>query len=221
MLGSAAVSDIQLKLGFRSDLATPIASALSAAQAKFEGGIPLNGGGEFMPWFLIKEANPATFVTTPGVRTVQLPDDWLLENEEDELFYYNSANTAAPNTLLIKDDEDVLAYNFGGSGVPQAYTLFGTGYRIYPLPDDIYQLQTSYFAAEPPFDPLLENKWLKYAPQLLIGEAGMSMTISTRESRQEVFTYFQNIRAEAINLLHRRTEDRLHTNRRYVMGGDN
>jgi hypothetical protein len=218
MLGSAAVSDIQLKLGFRSDLSTPIAAALAAAQNKFEGGIPLNGGGEFMPWFLVKDT--VGLVTVAAQRNVVLPVDWLIENEEDELFYYNVDNADCPNTMLIKDDPDVLAKNFGGTGAPQAYALVGTGYRIFPLPDDIYPLQTSYFASEPPFDPLVENKWLKYCPNLLIGEAGAAMAISTRESRQEVMTYFVSMRAEAISLLHRRTEDRLHTNRHYVMGGD-
>lgn len=219
MLGSAAISDIQLKLGFRSDLATPIAAALSAAQSKFEGGIPLNGGGEFMPWFLVKDT--VGLVTAPTQRSIVLPVDWLMENEEDELFYYNVSNATCPNTLLIKDDPDVLARNFGGTGSPQAYSLVGTGYRIFPLPDDIYPLQTSYYAADAPFDPLVENKWLKYCPNLLIGEAGAAMTIPTRESRQEVMSYFVSMRAEAISTLHRRTEDRLHTNRRYVMGGDN
>lgn len=219
MLGSAAVSDIQLKLGFRSDLATPIAAALSAAQSKFEGGIPLNNGGEFMPWFLIK---PSFVLTTQAMQsTVPLPDDFLLESEESGFFLYNPDSPDYPYTLLEKDDPDALVRSLPGSGPPQAYSLLGTGFVLFPTPDDIYQLVTSYYAADTPFDPALENKWLKYAPQLLIGEAGMAITIPSRESRQEVFTYFQNIRAEAINMLHKRTEERLHTNRRYVMGGDN
>jgi len=218
MLGSAAVSVIQLRLGFRTDLAASIQAELAAAQSKFEGGIPLNSGTSFMPWFLIKDT--VGLATVANARTVPLPSDWLLENEEDELFYYNAANTDSPYTVLTKDDPDVLQANFGGTGGPQAYSLVGTGYRIYPLPDDIYPLQTSYYASDTAFDPAAENKWLKYVPNLLIGEAGMAMTIPTRESRQEVFTYFQNIRAEAISMLHILTEERLHTNRRYVMGGD-
>jgi hypothetical protein len=219
MLGSAAVSVVQRYLGFRTDLLLPVQDEFAKAQDKFEGGIPTNGGGTFMPWFLIKDS--AGLATVANSRSVALPDDWLLENEEDELFLYDPTNTEEPYCTLIKDDPDSLQRSLSGTGRPQAYALVGTGYRLYPLPDDIYQLQTSYYGADADFDMAAENKWLKYVPNLLIGEVGMAMTIPTRESRQEVFTYFQNIRAEAISMLHIRTEERLHTNRRYVMGGDN
>ena len=58
-----------------------------------------------------------------------------------------------------------------GPGVPRDYYLGDTFVQLYPPPDGVYYLSWRYWAADAAQAPGQENKWLKYAPWVLIGDA--------------------------------------------------
>ena len=135
MLESLAISRIQRRLGFRKDLQTAIADELSAAQEKYERGVPvpivasaymgrfLVGGGSFLPWFLRTEVT--TIQTQINEERVPLPPDFLREYEEDALYWFNP--TADPTIFqnqwipLFKDDIQYNRKKYGAiQGLPPA-----------------------------------------------------------------------------------------------------
>ena len=210
-----ASARIQRALGFRSDLATPIVEELQDAQRKFEQGIILPSGGTYFPWFLTTEIS--SIYTTINEERVAIPDDFIQEVEEDALWYYNSVNDPAW-ILLNKDDLDFLRNSDLGTGAPQSYALDASYFRIFPTPDAAYQMKMMYIGKDATLDDdTTENKWLKNAPELLMGEAGMVIAAAARD--KDAIAIFQQMRTEAVNRLFIQTEARKHENRTYAMGG--
>ena len=63
-----------------------------------------------------------------------------------------------------------------GPGVPIDYYLGDTFVILYPPPDGVYNISWRYWAQDVPPTPGLENKWLKNAPWLLIGDAAAKLS---------------------------------------------
>lgn len=156
-----AVARIKQRLGFRTDLTTEARNALQDAQAEFESRPQL-------PWWLQTEWS--TGGTTSGEHRVALPTDFLQPVDEAHLFYKDSDGNYH---RLRKEDLDYLQnfYNDEPSGAPKQYALLGLNLYIYPLPDASYSLRYMYYAADQVLTSNIENKWLKYAPRLMIAEA--------------------------------------------------
>lgn len=210
MLRDDAVGRIQRKLSFRNDLTTEIIDALKDAQVKLEGGITL-------PWFLQTEVTSSN--TVPGDERLKLPTDFLRATEQDALYYYNGAATEDEDVWneLAKDDIDVLRTLYPGSGVPKAYAIDPLYFRFFPTPDAIYDLKIIYHAKDTVLDSNIENKWLKHAPFLLIGMAGQDIAESIKDNAS--FGAFQKMEQEASVRLLTFHEERMHANKRYIMGG--
>lgn len=216
MLGSEALADIQLNLQ-HVGVAGDIENALKAVQQRFER-LGLRSGqiGVFRPWFLV--VGPQALVTVEDEITVSLPDDFLAETEDDALWLYTAtAEVDEQWQPLAKDSLDFLRADHPGVGSPKAYSVLGLSLYLFPVPDDIYMLRMSYYAADAAFALTEENKWMKYAPDVLIGEAGRRVAMALRDqSAVQIFTdRFQ----QAVMDLWATTEERLHVNRRYVIGG--
>src|SRR5262245_43389822 len=101
MMGSEAVAEVQMQLGFRTDKADLILAQLQRAQRRFEqrGVTYVSASGVvvvYWPWFLLSEM--ATFHTVVGEERVPfsvapLVDDQLQEWEEGQLWRFDSTAT--------------------------------------------------------------------------------------------------------------------------------
>lgn len=176
MIRSAAVSRIQRLLGFRSDKATEIIDDLQTAQ------IELEAEGE-LPWFLLVEE--VSIAVTSGDRTVAVPTGFIRQHEEGGLFLFDStADEDEQWTQLEKATPETLRLAYqSGTGAPAAYTLVGSEFQIYPIPDDDYTLKlTKYYAKDDVLDTDIENEWLGKAHKLIIGVAGQKIAESLRDA---------------------------------------
>lgn len=207
----AAVSRIQQTLGFRSDKSSEIVNALQDAQVELEENATL-------PWFLLTEV--ASIVTVIGEERVQLPSDFLQEWEEDPLHYFSTESGVEDEdlwTALSKEDLGYLRDNLPGSGAPAAYALDNTYYRIFPTPDAVYTLKHIYYKQDALLTVNIENLWLEHVPFLLIGLAGIQLAIALRDA--EALAIFSAWEQRHRALLVRKSEARMHSSRRYIMGG--
>lgn len=212
MLRDEAVARIQQKLGFRSDRSAEIVTALQDAQIRAE-------LAAFLPWFLITEIASAT--TTSGEERCPVPDDFIREYEDEALWYFNSGASDPEDqwTELGKENLDFLRTegSFGGSGPPQAYSLDGLNFRIFPTPDAAYPLRLVYYARDTVLSTNIENNWLKYYPFWLIGDAGMDIAQDLRD--RDAINWFTEKKDEARAQAIIDTTARAMANRRMVVGG--
>jgi hypothetical protein len=102
-------------------------------------------------------------------------------------------------------------------GPPEAYALLGNYFRIFPTPDALYTLKTIYYAKDTTLDTNVENKWLKYAPMLILGRAGKFIAGPLRDTAaMQIFGEWEQIGQTS---LIRRDTDRDLANRSLQMGG--
>jgi hypothetical protein len=205
-----ALGLIALILGNRSDLATKGQTALGIAQSHFE-------QGPDYPWFLVSES--ATIVTAIGERRIPMPTDFIGEYEEAALFY---EDTDGELTKLAKKDYDYLVgkYTATAEGEPEMYSADGLYFNLFPLPDDLYTLQTKFYKKDTAISTLSSgstNKWLTYAPNCLIGWAGQNLAAGLRDT--VAAARFQVLEGEGRKLLNTQNEERKHSNRQYQIGG--
>jgi len=169
MLRSAAITIIQRGLGFRSDLSDEIISALQEAQRTFE-------LGRSLPWFLKEEDQ--TLTATSGIADIALPTGFLRE-VDGECLHYTDSSTGERNFLEKFIDLNRLKQTLDNStvdpGKPTAYYLRKASVAIYPERDASYSLTWSYYKSADALTSDIENAWLAYAPEAMIGFAGMSV----------------------------------------------
>ena len=201
---------IQQTLVWRSDKADEIVTALKNAQTKLERGAEL-------PWFLLTEVSSSS--TVSGEERIELPSDFIREAEEHALYYYNGAASADADKWvpLLKDGMEFLRSEYPGSGAPQAYAQVGVYDRIFPTPDDAYTIKRIYFKNDAVLSTNIENNWLKYYPFLIIGEAGRMISPAFRDKDGKAT--FDEWASEGRIAMIVDNEARMHTSRRYVMGG--
>lgn len=216
MTRDEAVVEMQNILGFTSILQEPCQRELRAAQQRLE-------QGPVRPWFL-KEDRAFTF-TIPLESRVQLPSDFLEEDEDSALWYAPADGSL--DQEIVKDDLDFLVKNQGNiaadpttlvpiPGVPQFYAISGNYFRLFPTPDAVYKIRMIYYKQDALLTSNIENGWLKYAPWLVIGEAGIVLAVSARDKVAQA--EFARLRSSGGLTLNTQTEARLHANRNYVMG---
>lgn len=225
-----AVAAIQRRLGYYEKKASDIVAELTISQRKLENGVklpPRNGmdGGIFMPWFLTSEVQAA--VTVIGEQRVALPaavpsvhDGFLAEVEDAALWILDpDAEADDPWIELKKLPFDQIIQKYPGTGLPKAYDTIGGYFRIGPTPDEVFDLKiiTSNRDLIPAADGNT-NLWLTHAPEVLYAHCGLTMATSLRD--QGALTIFKQEYIDGVWSLFFNTESRLHTNRRYVMGGE-
>lgn len=203
-----AVARIQEKTGFRSDRVAEITNALQEAQDELE-------KGQTLPWFLLQEDQiftitpPVTPVATP--LEVTLPSGFIKESDDQEGNLRWPQTTPGPSVFVQKMDlkeaetfffaqrrvwwDDGVqvvqpAANTLVAGVPTVYVLRKATIRVYPGPDKVYNLLWNYYTHDSRLDASnVTNQWLTYAPQLLLGRAGIMFASSVRDS--DAVSYFQ------------------------------
>lgn len=179
-------------------------------------------GGLTLPWFLLSDNVPLTTVIDD--ERVSIPTnvdsvtgkDFLREHEESALWYYDTTNVKWVE--LIKDDYDSLLNKYpSGTGTPKYYSLDGYYFRLKPTPNAILTLRLRCFLREPVLLSNIENAWTKYAPDLLVGEAGAR--IAATHLRDTVLQAdFEREAQRARQRLFLVDEARKHANREMEMG---
>ena len=214
MLRDAGVAMIKEQLAFRTTLDSSIVTYLQFAQQTLE-------KAPTKPWFLISEDSFATL--TAGEERVALPGDFLQE-VEDATFKFRPSDWSVDNDNevdLIKDEYDVLRKDFRARevapGEPQAYALLGSYFRVFPVPDDAYQVRLIYYKKGQLLTTNIENEWLANIPLLLLGSAGQLMANPVRD--KTAFDTFGQWIATGLKLLHSQDVSREMANRVMQIGG--
>jgi len=175
--------------------------------------------GPTYPWFLLSE--DSTIRTADGDRRVPLPTGYIAEYEEGGL-YYDTEVTGADLVELSKDDFDYWNAFYGSSatGEPEAYSLDGLYFNIFPLPDDTYLLRTKVYLKDTDVSSIsgdATNKWLTYAPNCIIGWAGQVLASGLRDN--VAGAKFVSMESEGRKLLQIQNEERKVSNRSLQIGG--
>jgi len=173
MLRSVAIQRIADGLGNRSGLSDKIALRLQEAQRDLE-------AGKTLPLFLKQEEQ--TLLLPVGQHAVALPAGFIREDDEEPL-HYTSTTTLSPIFLQRKTYAEALtAYGSEEPGGPEVYVLRRSTIDFIRVADQAYTFTWSYFKAADILASEIENDWLRYAPDWLIGEAGLRMAKDLRDS---------------------------------------
>jgi len=203
-----AVDTISGRLGQRAGLEERIIAEMKFAQAVQE-------GRAFLPWFLQEIALVQTVVADP---LLAFPTGFLREQDEEcGLFLTQDDGSLLP---LLKAEYTALLRmeTLKGSGPPKAYALYGGGYRIFPVPDAVYDLEALYYKADSfPASGADTNKWLTEGASLLIAATGVGVAKFLR-SVESVQLFMQEY-LEALSEMRRAHVARDMAARELVMGG--
>lgn len=205
---SAAVTRIQRIFGGKTTHSTEIIDALQDVQVELE-------EGDFLPWFLKTDAE-TTAVTVADTRTVALPTNWLRMSEDDALYYKNDDSEYIP---LEKHELSFLHNEYKAEeGAPEAFHTGLTKWHIFPMADAVYNLSVwEYYAKDTTLGTDVENQWLKYSAELMIGMAGVRVEPIFRDP--EAVKRLEKMIVRGRSSMITSSEARKHAGKRYIMGG--
>lgn len=182
---SAAVALMKQGLGFRQSLDDVCVVALQQAQRLVE-------GGRTLPRFLIVEDAPIAI--TSGSGAITLPTGFI-----------RVADNRGPYTLDLQNAPKFIEkfeilklrarFSASAAGRPRGYSLRNTDIVFLPTRDAAYTAYWSYYAQAALLTTDIENSWLQYAPDVLIGRAGMLVAKDTRD--KEAYDKFEKLYNEA------------------------
>jgi len=193
---SEAIELISSRLGSRTGLNDYIVRELVMAQSALEATEPL-------PWFLVAAA---TLGTSPGVEHVGLPEDFLREHAESG--HMGSATLQVSNgwrplqKVGIHRIQDMLPLQ----GPPSYYAVVGGKMYLRPIPDASYSINLLYYARDASLNNVDKNRWLTYAPDVLVSYAGRQVARYLRDQAAAVL--FQEDLALALQRLSTQTISR-------------
>ena len=218
MIGSEAVARIARGVAFRTNVDGLALQYLQEAQRYYE-------MGKTLPWFLVVE--DAEVVLIPGQASYPLPPDFIRQYEDEPLRY---APTVIPGTIeppaevvptrvLRKGFPDAIeAYGDARNASPKVYVLRSNSLYFFPTPSQVDTLKWSYYAKADVIAMSAENVWLKNAPELLIGEAGLRLASDLRDA--DGAKRFTAMRDESFLALFKEIIAREIEDRRLVRGSD-
>lgn len=209
---------LQLLRGRVGNIRNPEDIEMLALEVSLAQEVELELNGLLKPWFLESEA--ATAETVPGESRLELPKDFIGEVEESEMYVF--METAQKFKIIDKDTYDRLSVEYfeRGQGRPEKYAITGEYYRLFPTPDAIYTLQQRYYERDVAFVTVSdtgENRWMKYASDLLMAVGGMQYASKHLQNPNLTATFQPDIE-RAWSRLQRENERRKHANMSYVMG---
>lgn len=204
------VAQIQLLMGFRTDLGNIIKAQINIQQAAME---LASSRWLARPWFLQTERANTTLVVND--ERLLYPADWLADLEDDGLWI---TDADGKEHLLPKDDLDVLRSQYINSEAtrPQGYAQDGNYYRLFPKPDQAYVVRQQYYKKDVLLsDAVTENEWSVHAPDCLIGRAGMFLCGASNSAMREMFSALYE---ECKSGVEHKSFEIQTTNRQYAMG---
>ena len=215
MLRSAAVSRIQQELGFRSDKSAEIITALQDTQVELERDVTMT------PWWL--NSGVVTIgTTTAATQTIATPTGFLREKEDSPIYYNNTGADATGERWveLRKESLQWLRDEYQDStGAPEAYYLAEVLIFLFPIPDlSTYVIKGEYIKADTTLATDVENDWLLYAHELMIGIAGQKLARPFRD--KEALKAFADMETRGRLRVIRENAARETSNTRLAMGGE-
>ena len=208
MIRDDAIALIKQGLGFRSDLDAQILTQMKFEQEVLE-------RKSTLPWFLLSEFSNIN--TVIGEERLPVPTDFLQEYEEGTLWWFDSTATAEDQwTQLGKALLDEV--KTAEPGTPDTYVVTGPYFRLFPVPDAVYNMKMVYYKQGVVLDNNVENEWLKYASDWLMALTGLHMAEDIENDKAAA--KFQQRVVLAEDRIARENEARKHTNVRYIMGGE-
>lgn len=216
MLRDDAAGIAQTLLGFRGDQVANFATMFQFVQNQLE-------MGPIRPWFLLQEDSLVR--TAIGDERIEIPADFIAECDELPLRYRPDDYPTDDEVQLRKDSYELLKKNFAPSTIlpgvtqqiPQAYARVGYYFRIFPLPDANYAIRLIYYAKDTVLSSNIENKWLKWSPDILIGKAGKLLATGLRDAG--AYGEFAKMEAAGMDRLLRENEEQKVVNTTPQMGG--
>lgn len=209
------VTRIRRRLGYNTGLnADIITGAIDDGQDVLEGLLE-------KPWFM--ESEEATIECTPSEERVRIPDNFCSLIPEQDVYTIDSDGNRWPLTPVstkdLRDTGRLILSSRVITGVPQFYALQGNYLRLYPIPTLNYQLKMIYYKF---LDKMAadtdENGWAKFAPNALIGQAGMIISDANGDSERS--KAFEKLYIEGYAALMAASEAREHGGMHYVRGGE-
>lgn len=173
MMRSEAITIIKRGLGFRQTQDAAIVAALQQAQRDLEHGKTLPN------WMLEFDA---AMPVTANVSTVTTPSLFLRLHEEYQPYYLDTTGNRVylPRKNLM---EALDAYKGSTLTLPQVFVLLNnTTIKLIPTPVTSFTMWLTYYMGEPILSSEIENAWLKFAPNYIVGMAGMSVAGDLRDA---------------------------------------
>lgn len=170
-----------------------------------------------LPWFLI--GNEETLTVTAGTREVAVPSGFL--REVDEIKTYIIDTDGAYIEMTKKDYVELEAYHGieATSALPTDYDLVGTNFLLFPKPTVTTSIKGRFYKAQiaPTDDAVTTDKWLVYAPDLLLAITGETVAAQHLQN-QELAMSFGLLRQKAEARLTAETVARAEAARTRTMG---
>jgi hypothetical protein len=196
MLRDDVVNLLTLRLGNRKNFTDHVLAEMEHTQRNV---LEVN---EWLPWFL--ETEMASTMTVAGERRVPLPGDFLMEVEEQHLYY---VSPEGKDVMLGKADYDFLMnrYTSTAAGPPKHYAL-GAQFYLFPVPDGIYKIRQRYYAMDTSMvQANAETKWLRYASDLVIAVTGKQLAQKHLQNPTLAQSFAEDVPAAWARLLHKHT----------------
>jgi hypothetical protein len=177
MLRATAVQRINDELGFRPDghsLETKIILRLMEAQRDLE-------HGKTLPRFLLQEDQP--LVLLANAHSVAKPIGFLREDDENPIHYF-AVNSDMPTFLARRFYKDAALANLRVDSPPSApsvYVMRKDTVDFVVVADRQYDFVWNYYKADATLETNIENNWLLYGSDWLIGEAGLRIAKPLRD----------------------------------------
>lgn len=214
-----AIKIIKRDLGYRQTGDSEIIDAIADAQEQLETSWPAELE---MPWFLLSERSATS--QAANEERLLLPSDFIMEFEGDALWLQLPDGG---EKIVKKYDSDDLRNVTNTYSISQlehnielsrfSYALTGDYFRIFPTPTSIQNYKMIYYQRQEIMSEITEeNRWLKYAPWVLIGSAGEEMAMGLRDGAGK--QHFQGKKAAALESISTFTLARKYANRRMAMG---
>lgn len=193
-----AVTRINDALGFRPDghsLTDKIILRLQEAQRDLS-------KGKTLPKFLLVEDQSFTLLT--GNHSVALPANFA-RLDDDNLPHFTNIDTFLPTYLdfepsYSKAVQRVVTLQRPGEPqqttlAPKLFTLRASTIDFITTADRDYDISWNYYVSDDVLTTNIENLWLEFAPEWLIGEAGYRIALDLRDDTAKAL--FDDMRQRA------------------------
>ena len=205
MLRDVAVARVKQLLGFQKNLDDEIVQAFMEVQEQLEQEAEL-------PFFLRKSYN--NLATVEDVREVNFPTDFIREEDSDQMFVTDSGGTKQP---VVKDERGFLRIRYPGKGLPKGYSTEVDVFHFYPIPDAVYALNGTYFAKALLLDTNIQNRWLKFLPEIIIARGGIMLSGIRDQTALQLFISMNTMATKKLSDMSVATDM---AGARLIMGGE-
>jgi hypothetical protein len=199
---------IQRGLGFRTDRADDIVSAMQQAQRLFE-------QGKTLPWFFIQEDQEITLAADAS--TASIPEGFIREIERNQgMRFIPSGGTTYRWITKAWYDELQDVHRTTETGEPSYYVIRKSTFLFDRPASAATTLYWDFYKKAEVLTSNVENAWLANAPDLLIGAGGEIIARDLRDDR--ALAKFQELRMAAWDAVIRENAMREVANREIVLG---